>query len=150
PVVDPTVPTPGDVEEIVDTIVIPPADSGESISDEVIAVVQQAAAATTGLANNIVQNIATVDTNTAIDALATIGNVVNVSGNAATNTSGAGNAGGSTSTVASGATALNSFSSLLSAIDAKSNDASAPAALSDVQKNAVQQATIQAAASAVQ
>lgn len=150
PVVDPTVPTPGDVEEIVDTIVIPPADSGESISDEVIAVVQQAAAATTGLANNIVQNIATVDTNTAIDALATIGNVVNVSGNAATNTSGAGNAGGSTSTVASGATALNSFSSLLSAIDAKANDASAPAALSDVQKNAVQQATIQAAASAVQ
>ncbi|MDT8398012.1 MAG: right-handed parallel beta-helix repeat-containing protein [Pseudomonadales bacterium] len=147
---EPEVPIAGEVEDIVGTIVVPPAESGEGVSAAALEAVDQAATAARGLANTIAGRITEVNTDTAIDALGSIGQVVNVTGNVAANTRATGNATGAVSTASSGGAALSSFSSLLAAIDSNANGTAAPVVLTPVQKTAVQQATIQAVASAVQ
>lgn len=147
---EPEEPLVDDLEEIVGSIDIPLPGTGTPIGDDTVTAVGDAATVTAELAAVVAQNIAQVDTSTALDALNAVGSVVDITAAAAASTSTSPDPTQAANVVASGTTALNSFSTLLTAIDTKTNSNAAPAVLSEVQKTAVQEATVKAAAAAVQ
>lgn len=137
-----------ELEEIIETIIIPLPDSGTELSEETIEAVSNAANVTSNLANEVANQITEIDTDTALDALNKVGSVVDITAAAATTTGTATEPSQKENIIASGTTALNSFSTLLAAIDTKTNTGAT--ALTEVQKTAVQDATVRAAAAAVQ
>lgn len=141
-------PTPDEVKELVNDIVIPSGD-GDSIPAETIGKIGEAVAAASSLAQSLATNIGDTGDDAVIDALGAIGSVVGINGDAARNSTTTGNTGGAASTGSSGKTAINSFSTLLLALDNKTNASEEAVELSMEQKQAVQEATVQAVASAV-
>ncbi|MDT8399894.1 MAG: hypothetical protein RQ899_14905, partial [Pseudomonadales bacterium] len=141
-------PSADEIDDIIDDIIIPIGE-GESISDEAIEQIGKAVEATSGLTQNLVENIDETNEDDVINALSSIGNVVGVSGGASGNITGSGNAAEAAATGTGGSTAIDNFAKLLSALDNKTNASEIPVELSVEQKQAVQEAAIQAVASAV-
>jgi hypothetical protein len=144
------------IDNAINDVVIP--DEGEDISDASVDAVSNAAAVSSALVTEIVSNIDHVDTHSAVDALSVLSKVTNVSGNAAQSAASGGNAATTQTVTQAGTRALSNFASLLSAIDRKVNRGSSanggtgstpPAPLSVVEKEVVQQNTIQTVAAAV-
>jgi hypothetical protein len=135
------------VSDIVDDIVIP--DNDDPLTDDTIDAVNAAAIVSNSLAQDLASNINDVEDDDVIGALDAIGNVAEVSGSATRNTTASGNSTGAQSTSSSGKSAINSFSTLLSALDQKSSSGQNSNELTPTQKQSVQQATGKAVVAAV-
>lgn len=138
-----------DVENLIDEIVIP-VDDSVGIPEQALEAIGAAAQATTKLVANITETINQANNDAVIGAIGAIGNVAWVSGSAAGNTTANGNSQGAAASASSGKTALNNFSTLLTALDGKNNKIPVPTVLTTQQKESVQKASVIAVSSAVQ
>ncbi len=131
---------------IISGAVIPGA--GGNITDQTVATISVAADRSTTLVADIVTSIVTTDTGSTLDTLAVITKIISVSGQAVEIASSQANTQSTASLVDSGAQSLNSFATLLDAIDHKVKNLGSNVALSPAQKDQVQQYTLQNVASA--
>lgn len=128
------------VEDALEDIVVPSVPS-EPVSEETIDALSEVANSAGGLADALVADIANVDPAVALDALDTLGNVLEISGAIAANTAFNANEHGAASAAASGARVLEGFASIVAALDTKANAEAAPATLTETQKTALSSAT---------
>lgn len=137
-----------EVLNLLNEIVIPQDDS-VSIPAQALEAIDVVTQATTKLVTNITETIEDANNDTVVGAIGAIGDVAGMSGNAARNTTATGNTQGAEASGASGKTALNNFTTLLTALDGKNNSAVVPTILTPEQKEAVQKASVVAVSSAV-
>lgn len=136
-----------EIGDIVETITIPATE----IDSATLNSVQNAATVATSLASQAAASIAagTLTPAKALDVLGTIGNVINLTGQATSASAGT----GASDTASKGVSTLKGFAdvigSLTTSLKGSSTDGSAKTALTSVQKDAVQQAAVKSVVSGV-